>query len=82
MQIDGRPCHPRWQTLSGYTASMADHVTHNIDGRACQGTQDVDGRPCQGTQDVDGRPCQGTQGEDGRLYQDVDRWQTLSRYTR
>ena len=63
MQIDGRPCHPRWQTLSVYTGCMADHVTQDMDGRACQGTQDVD---C--------RPCQGTQSEDGRLYQDVDRW--------
>ena len=60
MQIDGRPCHPRWQTLSvSHRMQIADHVTQDIDGRACQGTQ----------------------GEDDRLYQDVDRWQTLSRYT-
>ena len=50
MQIDGRPCHPRWQTLSVYTGSMADHVTQDADRRACQGTQGEDDRLYQ---DVD-----------------------------
>lgn len=62
---DGRLCQCTqdvWQTMS-HRMQIADHVTQDMDGRACQGTQDVD---C--------RPCQGTQGEDGRLYQDVDRW--------
>ena len=49
---DGRLCQctqDLWQTMS-HRMQIADHVTQDIDGRACQGTQGEDDRLYQ---DVD-----------------------------